>query len=56
MPRRALRKIDTSLDLARHLKRWDDLPRPWKAAALFGREAPLEVEVGSGKGLFLFRT
>src|SRR5262245_29314570 len=53
MPRRALRKIDTSLDLSRHLKKWDDLPRPWDAAALFGREAPLEVEVGSGKGMFL---
>src|SRR5262249_39543908 len=53
MPRRALRKIDTTLDLSRHLKQWDDLPRPWNAAALFGREAPVEVEVGSGKGMFL---
>jgi tRNA (guanine-N7-)-methyltransferase len=53
MPRRALRKVDPSLDLSRHLKRWDDLPRPWDPAALFGRTAPLEVEVGSGKGLFL---
>jgi tRNA (guanine-N7-)-methyltransferase len=53
MGRRALRKIDPGLDLSRHLKSWDELPRPWSAAALFGREAPLEVEVGSGKGLFL---
>jgi tRNA (guanine-N7-)-methyltransferase len=53
MPRRALRKIDSSLDLSRHFKTWDDLPRPWDAAKLFGRDAPLEVEVGSGKGLFL---
>jgi tRNA (guanine-N7-)-methyltransferase len=53
MPRRALRKIDASLDLAHHLKTWDELPQPWNPAALFGREAPLEVEVGSGKGLFL---
>jgi tRNA (guanine-N7-)-methyltransferase len=53
MPRRALRKIDPSLDLSRHWKRWDDLPNPWDPAALFGRSAPLEVEVGSGKGLFL---
>ncbi len=53
MPRRALRKIDTSLDLSRYLKRWDDLPRPWDASALFDRDAPLEVEVGSGKGMFL---
>lgn len=53
MPRRALRKIDPELDLSRHLLAWDDLPRPWDSARLFGREAPLEVEVGSGKGLFL---
>jgi tRNA (guanine-N7-)-methyltransferase len=53
MPRRALRKIDTSLDLSRHLKTWDDLPRPWNLAPLFGRDAPLEIEVGSGKGMFL---
>jgi len=53
MGRRALRKIDPSLDLSNHLKTFDDLPSPWDAAALFGRVAPLEVEVGSGKGLFL---
>ena len=53
MGRRALRKIDPALDLSRHLKTWDELPRPWDASLLFGREAPLEVEVGSGKGLFL---
>jgi tRNA (guanine-N7-)-methyltransferase len=53
MPRRALRKIDPRLDLSRHLRSWDALPRPWDAAELFGREAPLETEVGSGKGLFL---
>ena len=53
MPRRALRKIDPALDLSRHLKTWQDLPRPWNAAQLFERDAALEVEVGSGKGLFL---
>jgi len=53
MARRALRKTDPALDLSRHLKRWDELPKPWDAAAVFGRAAPLEVEVGSGKGLFL---
>jgi tRNA (guanine-N7-)-methyltransferase len=53
MGRRALRKIDPSIDLTGHLKTFDELPRPWNAAALFGRVAPLEVEVGSGKGLFL---
>jgi len=53
MVRRALRKIDPALDLSRHVKSWNELPKPWAAAELFGREAPLEVEVGSGKGLFL---
>jgi tRNA (guanine-N7-)-methyltransferase len=53
MPRRALRKIDPALDLQRYLKLPDDLPRPWDAAQLFDRDAPLEIEVGSGKGLFL---
>lgn len=53
MPRRPLRKISPSLDLSRHLLVPDALPRPWDAVTLFGRQAPLEIEVGSGKGLFL---
>ena len=53
MGRRALRTVDPNLDLSRHLKTFDQLPNPWDRAALFGRDAPLEVEVGSGKGLFL---
>jgi tRNA (guanine-N7-)-methyltransferase len=53
MGRRALRNVDPSIDLSVHLKTFDQLPRPWDVAVLFGRVAPLEVEVGSGKGLFL---
>jgi tRNA (guanine-N7-)-methyltransferase len=53
MARRALRKIDPALDFSRHLKLPADLPRPWDAVQLFGRARPLEIEVGSGKGLFL---
>lgn len=53
MPRRALRKIDPNLDLSRYLLAEEQLPVPWDSAALFGRVAPLEIEVGSGKGLFL---
>lgn len=53
MGRRALRKIKPGLDLSRHLKTFDELPSPWDPKPLFGRRAPLEVEVGSGKGLFL---
>lgn len=53
MGRRALRKIDPRLDLSRHLREADELPATFDAAEFFGRVAPLEVEVGSGKGLFL---
>jgi tRNA (guanine-N7-)-methyltransferase len=53
MGRRALRRIDPTLDLSRHLIELDALPQPWDRDALFGRRAPLEIEVGSGKGLFL---
>jgi tRNA (guanine-N7-)-methyltransferase len=53
MPRRALRKIDPTLDLSRHLLTWEALPRRWEIDRLFDRPAALEVEVGSGKGLFL---
>ena len=53
MPRRALRKPDPALDLSFHLKTIDDMPLPWNASQLFPQDLPLEIEVGSGKGLFL---
>jgi tRNA (guanine-N7-)-methyltransferase len=53
MPRRALRKLDPALDLSFHLKTIDDMPRPWNVTQVFPQDLPLEVEVGSGKGLFL---
>jgi tRNA (guanine-N7-)-methyltransferase len=53
MGRRALPKIDPALDLSAHFLETEDLPVPFGAERLFGRSAPLEVEVGSGKGLFL---
>ena len=53
MGRRALRKIDPALDLSGFLLELESLPRPFDAAATFGRTSPLEIEVGSGKGLFL---
>jgi len=53
MARPRFHKTDPSLDLSRHLLTLEQLPRPCDASALFGRGAPLEVEVGSGKGLFL---
>src|SRR5690348_6968769 len=53
MPRRALRKLDPALDLSYHLKTIDDMPQPWDASRLFPQDLPLEIEVGSGKGLFM---
>src|SRR5947209_6332519 len=53
MGRRALRKIDPALDLGRHFREAAQLPPEFNPADLFERAAPLEVEVGSGKGLFL---
>jgi len=53
MGRRALRRIDPTLDLSRHLKTLDALPKPCDCGTLFAADQPLEVEVGSGKGLFL---
>ena len=53
MGRRALRKIEPTLDLTNHLLTLEELPQPFHVAAHFGRELPLEVEVGSGKGLFI---
>jgi tRNA (guanine-N7-)-methyltransferase len=53
MGRRALPGIDPTLDLSRHLLYWEDLPSEWNVKQLFHRDAPLEVEVGSGKGMFL---
>ena len=53
MGRRALRGIDPALDLSPFLKSLDELPDSWSPYGWFGRHAPLELEVGSGKGLFL---
>ena len=53
MGRRALRKLDPDLDLSQHLKTIDELPQPFDSTSLFAHSAPLEVEIGSGKGLFM---
>jgi tRNA (guanine-N7-)-methyltransferase len=53
MGRRALPKIDPALDLSGHFREAEQMPVPFDLLSLFGRIAPLEVEVGSGKGLFL---
>ncbi len=53
MARRALRKLDPTLDLSWHYVELESLTAPFEPTAVFGCEAPLEVEIGSGKGLFL---
>lgn len=53
MGRRALRKIDAGRDLHDHLKAPGDLPDVWTSTTVFGNRHPLELEVGSGKGLFM---
>ncbi|REK30574.1 MAG: tRNA (guanosine(46)-N7)-methyltransferase TrmB [Planctomycetota bacterium] len=54
MGRRALKKIHNDVDLSRHfVAGLDQLAAPLEVASLFDFDAPLEVEVGSGKGMFL---
>lgn len=53
MGRPRLRKIDPLLDLSQHYYVLSSLACPLDPSVLFGRRAPLEVDVGSGKGLFL---
>ena len=53
MGRRALRQIDPQLDLSDHYLDWEDVPAICSSVTLFNNSAPLELEIGSGKGLFL---
>ncbi len=54
MPRRSLRRIDETLDYSRHLFLVKDLTPPWDITKYFSHpDAPLEVEIGSGKGQFI---
>src|SRR3954463_2344413 len=53
MGRRALRKVDPAMDLSRHYREVDIRPAVVDQAVLFEQGGPLEVEIGSGKGLFL---
>lgn len=53
MPRRPPRKPDPALDLSEHLIESASLPDPLAPGSLFPAHMPVEMEVGSGKGLFL---
>ncbi len=53
MGRRALRKIDPELDLSRHFHELPENESAWTPLEIFSCTQPLELEIGSGKGLFL---
>jgi len=53
MPRRPPRKPDPRLDLSAHLLTLATLPDPFDPGRVFPAPGPVELEVGSGKGLFL---
>ena len=53
MGRRALPKIPTDCDISQHFLELDHLTPPVVPLEVFDNERPLEIEVGSGKGLFL---
>jgi tRNA (guanine-N7-)-methyltransferase len=54
MPRGPHRRTDeTPLAGSDYLARIAELPPEWKLGDLFSKSQPLEVEVGSGKGLFI---
>lgn len=53
MPRRQLPKRDPSIVLDAHLRDADALPEVLTSRALFANDRPLELEIGSGKGLFI---
>ena len=53
MPRRHPKKPPKDLDLSRNLRILTDLESPLDPATLFCRLGPVELEVGTGKGMFL---
>jgi len=53
MGRSSFEKIRGNLELSSLLKTWDEFPKVWNPEQLFGASAPVELEIGSGKGLFL---
>jgi tRNA (guanine-N7-)-methyltransferase len=53
MPRRAPKKPAPTVDLSTHLLVLSDLPEPLDPRSLFPADQPVELEVGSGKGLFI---
>ena len=55
MGRRALPKINPSVNLDEHLGFVEDLQKPFDPQSLFPKHQPLELEIGSGKGHFILQ-
>lgn len=53
MPRQTIRIPKSDIDLSPFFCDVDDLPSVVGSASIFGNENPLEIEIGSGKGLFM---
>jgi tRNA (guanine-N7-)-methyltransferase len=53
MPRSPVKRPSSNVDLSQVLRDVDDLPPILSSDSLFGNDQPLEIEVGSGKGLFM---
>ncbi len=53
MGRRALPGIDRSIPIDQHYRELAELTPPLDVEKFFGRSGSLEIEIGSGKGLFL---
>ena len=53
MGRRALRKLNPTLDLSPYYAEIEDLTDECTISDFFTQQQPLEIEVGSGIGLFM---
>ncbi len=53
MGRRVLPKRDPNIDFSNHIAEVESLAAPFDPQSLFAHRQDLEIEVGSGKGLFL---
>jgi len=53
MPRSPIKRPPPNVDLSSSLRPFEELPNRISSQTLFGNDLPLEVEIGSGKGLFL---
>ena len=53
MGRRALPKLNPNLEYSDYYGEIESLSDGWDVTSIFDSSKPLEVELGSGKGLFL---